>query len=123
MDEFRRMCLRNLRSAFLPDGDPDGVRVWTSESAHELVRRFIDQPDISKRSFVEKLRDQLAGVSRPADQLLVELTWLHVVISMSMRYETKHKLLVDVASLAGAEPPGDIFDEALHRGLVSPGTS
>jgi 5-methylcytosine-specific restriction protein B len=123
MDEFRRTCLADLRSAFLPAGDPDAALVWTSESAHELVRRFIDQPDISKRSFVEKLRDQLAEVSRSADQLLVELTWLHVVISKALRYETKRQLLMDVASIAGAELPSGLYDEALHRGLVSPGTS
>jgi 5-methylcytosine-specific restriction protein B len=123
MDEFRSDCLQHLRSAFLPESDLDAVRVWTDDSALELIHGFIEQPDISKRSFVEKLRDQLDGVSRPADQLLVELTWLHVVISRPLRYETKHKLLADVASIAGAQPATGIFDTALRRGLVKTGTS
>ena len=53
------------------------------ESARELIERFIKSPDTSKRTFIEKLRDQLADASSTAVQLLTELTWLHVVVSTS----------------------------------------
>src|SRR5690606_32660572 len=58
-----------------------------------------------------------------AVQLLVELTWWHVLIAKPMRYGTKRSLIDDVAAIGGAVGPTGLFDEALHRGLVSTGTS
>ena len=85
LDQYRQTCLAGLRSAFLSPDDPQVADVWTPARASELVDRFIDQPDTSKRTFIEKLRDQLAQSSQQAVQLLVELAWLYVVVSRPRR--------------------------------------
>jgi 5-methylcytosine-specific restriction protein B len=99
--------------------------VWTAGCASELVDRFIAQPDVSKRTFIEKLRDQLVQSSQQSVQLLVELAWLYVVISrpQGYGYASKRRLLDDIAAIKGATGPSGVFDEALHQGLVTPGTS
>lgn len=120
---FRDTCLRDLRSAFLAPDHPMTSGVWTRETAQELVEKFIERPDETKRSFMEKLRDQLSDASPAAIQLLEELTWYHLVISKKQGYESKRQLLDDIASIKDATGPAGIFDDALHKGLASTGAS
>ena len=123
LDQFRDRSLRSLRSPFLSDDDPLVDRVWTAESAQELVAKFIDRPDVSRRGFVDKLREQLADASKPSVQLLVELTWLHLVVSRQQKYESKRALLDAIAAIQDATGPVGLFDDVLHSGLVRTGTS
>lgn len=123
LDEYRERSLRQLQSSFLPSGDPDTGNVWTHASAIELVREFIEKPDETKRGFLDKLRDQLAGISRPAGQLIEELTWLHLVVASKQRYPSKRQLLDEIADIGNATGPSGIFDEVLHTGLAATGTS
>ena len=125
LDSFRETSLRDLRSSFLPADDQDASKVWTAESAAELLRDFVQSPDESKRSFIAKLGDQLKGVSRPAGQLFEELAWLHFVIASPTKqgYESKRQLLDEMGELGKATGPSGVFDQALHAGLAAPGTS
>ena len=125
LDQYRQTCLAGLRSAFLSPDDPHVADVWIPRCASELVDRFIHQPDTSKRTFIEKLRDQLAQSTQEAVQLLVELAWLYVVVSrpQDYGYASKRRLLDDIAAIKDATGPSGVFDEALHQGLLTPGTS
>jgi 5-methylcytosine-specific restriction protein B len=125
LDQYRQTCLVELQSAFLPPDDPNAADVWTRACASELVDRFINQPDTSKRTFIEKLRDQLAQSSQQAVQLLVELAWLYVVVSLpqSYSYASKRRLLDDIAAIKDATGPAGVFDQVLHQGLLATGTS
>ncbi len=123
VDQFRERCLRQLTSAFLEPGDQRIDKVWTPASADELVHDFIEKPDVGSGSFLEKLRIQLSDASTEAVQLLVELTWLHLVISRPLKPETKKGLLSDIAAISGATTPTGAYLDALEGGLVSPGTS
>lgn len=123
LDEFRERSLRQLRSSFLPSDDPDAGNVWTHASATELVHEFIEKPDETKRGFLDKLRDQLASISRPAGQLIEELTWLHLVVASKQGYPSKRQLLDEVAEIGHATGPTGRFDEVLHTGLAATGTS
>lgn len=125
LDIYRATSLRQLRSSFLPLDDPDVDRVWTAESANDLIHYFVESPDESPRSFLEKLADQLSGVPRPAGQLFEELAWLHFVVAAPSKqgYGSKRQLLDEIAAMAQATGPSGIFDEALHAGLAAPGTS
>lgn len=123
LDEFRERSLGQLKSSFLPAGDPDVDNVWTHDAASALMREFVGQPDESKRGFLDKLRDQLANISRPAGQLMEELTWLHLVVASKQGYDSKRQLLDEVASIGGATGPSGIFDDVLHTGLAATGTS
>lgn len=123
LDEFRERSLRQLQSSFLPSDDPDAGGVWTQASATELVQEFIEKPDETKRGFLDKLRDQLASVSRPAGQLVEELTWLHLVVASKQGYPSKRRLLDEIAEIGHATGPTGSFDEVLHTGLAATGTS
>jgi len=121
LDVFRQRCLVDRRSLNIPDDAPSVDQVWTPERASELGALFIDVPDESERSFIEKLRDQLAHVSPEACQLLVDLTWLHLVVSISMGPAKKRELLREIAEIGGAATPTGIVDRALEHGLASSG--
>jgi len=125
LDEFREVSLRELRSSFLPPDDPDAGNVWSSESAAALMLDFVESPDESDRSFIEKLADQLSEVPRAAGQLFVELAWLHFAVAAPSKqgYDSKRRLLDEIADMAHATRPSGIFDKALHAGLAAPGTS
>lgn len=124
LDQFRNTCLDKLQSAFLPADDPSSMRVWTVDRTAELVERFASQRDHSKLDFVTKLRNQLAEATDQSVQLLEELAWLHLVVAANQSYDSKRKILDEIASIRGATGPSGIFDDALHTGLVrNPGTS
>jgi hypothetical protein len=69
-DDFRRRCLVNRKSLLWPEKD-----AWTPENLSALWDAFIGRPDESKRTFLEKWRDQLADqdldVHRVAADLMV----------------------------------------------------
>jgi 5-methylcytosine-specific restriction protein B len=123
VEQFKQRSLRGLLSAFLADDDPDVARVWTVDSARELIARFVENPDEGKRKFFDKLGDQMEGASRPAAQLLEELAWLHFLISRPIRYETKQQLLAQFTAFGEVVGPSGIFDAALKRGIANTGTS
>ncbi|MBT1002221.1 AAA family ATPase [Paenarthrobacter sp. DKR-5] len=125
LDIFREVSLHGLKSSFLPAEDPDAKRVWTADSAASLMRCFVESPDESNRSFLEKLADQLSGLPRGAGQLFEELAWLHFVVATpaKLRYASKRRLLDDIGAMTHASGPTGIFDEALREGLVAPGTA
>ena len=68
---------------------------------------------------MEKLRGQLADASAPALQLLVELTWLYVVVSRCYKPETKRRFLTEIAGIGDATVPGGVFDEAFDAGGIA----
>ena len=121
--QFRDRCLRELTSVFLDADDPLALKVWTEASAEELIHEFIDKPDEGHRTFIEKLRDQLTDASPASLQLLVELTWLHLVISIQLKPETKKKLLAAIAAIGDASTPTGSYLAALDDGIVRTGTS
>lgn len=123
VDRFRQRCLVERKSAFLDDPDPRTDQVWTPASTSALIASFVDRPDSGSRSFQEKLADQLSDVEPAAIQLLVELTWLHLVISRQMSYAAKRRLLDEVLGFGALAGPTGIYDEALRRGRVHSGVS
>lgn len=123
LDAFRQRALLGRRSISLGDEDATVDRVWTSAAVDELVRHFIDHPDTSSRSFMEKLRLQLAGASRESVQLLTDLTWLYAVVALPYRVKQKRQLLAEVAEIGSAQVPGGVYDRALELGIAATGTS
>lgn len=117
--DFVDVTLRRRTSAFRNE---DAAQVWSPESARALVEAFIDRPDESSRSFMEKLTDQLADAPAEALQLLVELTYLHLVVAWDMKGPTKRRLLTAISAIGQGTVPSGIFDAALDSGIAKTGT-
>src|SRR4051812_11126474 len=112
VDKFREVSLRDLRSSFLPLDHPDADCVWTAEAAADLLHYFVESPDETARSFLEKLADQLNEVPRAAGQLFEELAWLHFVIAAPDKqgYASKRGLLDEIGAMSSATGPTGVFD-------------
>ena len=70
-----RRALRSDDSLFTP-----GRRIWTSEWLDELHRRFLDRPDESGATFLDKLERQLTGSPPEAFQLMAEVLYVHLIV-------------------------------------------
>ena len=81
-------ALRSDDSLFTP-----GRRIWTSEWLDELHRRFLDRPDESGDSFLDKLERQLTGSPPEAYQLMAEVLYVHfLVVATKDSTEEQHQL-------------------------------
>ena len=80
--------LRSDDSLFTP-----GRRIWTSEWLDELHRRFLDRPDVSGDSFLDKLERQLTGSPPEAFQLMAEVLYVHfLIVSTKDSTNEQHQL-------------------------------
>ncbi|HEY3231382.1 MAG TPA: ATP-binding protein, partial [Roseiflexaceae bacterium] len=83
---FVDAALRGDDSIFTP-----GRPIWAAANVEDLYHRFVERPDTSDRSFLEKFRDQLAGMAPGAMlleqaspevyQLASELIYVHLLIA------------------------------------------
>lgn len=92
---WRDACLRADRAVLT--GDP----LWSGANAAELVRRFVDHPDVGPRSFEEKLEDQLRGAPPAAIQLCAEMLWLMMLFPSNYLPDTKRDLVARVWAWSG----------------------
>ena len=99
--------------------------LWTSEHFGELQTFFVEQPDESKdRSFLEKLRDQLAPAPPEAKRLWAEMTWVYYLIVNSVRGVTKLDRIRTVWEWSETALPEDhwaLTSDVLDKGIVHPG--
>ncbi|KGM14428.1 McrB family protein [Cellulomonas bogoriensis] len=117
---WRDRCLRDDLSLFSEE------RGSTLEQAQELVRDFVDQPDVGSGTFHGKLAVQLANSSPGAVQLAAELLYVHLLIARSdaVGGSAKRKIVTQVLDMApGTTPVPDDLARALDGGLVRPGTA
>jgi len=66
-DLFRERCLKEQKSLLWPDKN-----AWTLDHLDALWDAFIGHPDEGKRSFMEKWRDQLAGLPPDVHRVAVD---------------------------------------------------
>jgi MoxR-like ATPase len=103
-----------------------GTPIWTKEHLDELERAFVARPDTTPgRRYEEKLRDQMAGVSPEAKQLMAELHAVHFLMIWVGAISAATKVSIIKAILAWMPAPPDVpadVMEAMTPGLVHPGT-
>ncbi|WP_430781395.1 AAA family ATPase [Actinoplanes sp. G11-F43] len=117
-DEIRERCLRGLDSLLSP-----GTPVWTAAAADELVVRFVNAPDVGTDTFLGKLRDQLAGASPQAIQLMAELAVIYELTPVNVGVPAKRRMVEGVLALAGkTDPLPERVLEAFTGGVANPGT-
>lgn len=115
--EILSRCLIDDGSLLTPD-----KHIWTQDNLAELHTVYVAAPDVSAKSFSEKLAIQLAPASGPARQLFAELYVLNILPVQNFLQATKVKLIEEV--LAPLHPPvaltSDIVD-AFAEGVFNGG--
>ncbi len=116
-ERWKQRCLVHGGSLFGEE------RLWTSQHFGELQSYFVDQPDESKRSVLEKLKDQLAHAPPEAKRLCAEMMWVYYLIVKSVRGVTKLDRIRTVWEWSDVALPEDhwALGDVLDRGIVHPG--
>lgn len=91
--QVRDRCLRDGYSLLWPED-----RIWTAENAAALWRAFVEEPDLSDRSFFEKFQDQLSGLPPQCCKLATDLVALYYVYPSKTSAATKLQRVSTVAS-------------------------
>jgi 5-methylcytosine-specific restriction protein B len=114
--EILNRCLINDDSLLTP-----GRPIWTSENLAELHTIYVSAPDVSAKSFSEKLQIQLAPSSPAARQLFAEIYILNILAVSNFLATTKIAVIEEV--LAPLQPlvalPPDVlaaFAEGVFNG-------
>jgi 5-methylcytosine-specific restriction protein B len=84
--------------------DP-GRAVWSSATVERLREAFVEHPDSGKRSFVDKLRDQLTGAGDDAVLLAAEMLSLLLLPADDWKPDSKRTRIKEVLAL---------MDEPVH---------
>ena len=112
------VALRTDGSLFTPD-----KQIWTSQWLAELHRRFLNNPDEHKGSFLDKLRRQLEGSPPEVYQLIGEVLYVHfLIVTTTSSVEEQQRIdTVLQWSRSPVEIPSDLL-AALTPGVANPGT-
>ena len=110
-------ALRTDGSLFTP-----GKSIWSSRWLGELHQRFLNHPDESSASFLDKLRAQLEGSQPEVYQLMGEALFFHFLI-VSTKNSTHEQQVIDRVlgwSRSPVSIPSDLT-VGLTPGIVNPG--
>ena len=97
--------------------------LWTLELFQELHRCYVLKPLADSRTFIEKLKIQLAPASPEAKRLWSEMEWLYYLIVNHVRPETKLDKIKTPWEWSGASFPDDspLLGDVLAKGTVNGG--
>ena len=110
-------ALRSDGSLFTP-----GQAVWTNQALQELRGRFLEKPDKSNSSFMQKLQTQLDGSYPEAYQLMGEALYTQYLVDDLTKGETKAQRVRDVLGWSPAPVELPPHAEApLSSGLLKAG--
>ena len=118
-DAWVSRALRSDDSLFTP-----GTPIWTKELLGELRRRFLDQPDESSDSFIQKLERQLADSPAEVYQLMGEVLHFHFLIVWTGSGAAELERIQRVLGWSSepVEIPTDLTN-ALTPGIAIPGAA
>jgi len=114
---FRDECLIKDCS-LLFDAEP----VWTKANLERLHKDFVDTPDVSDRSFIEKFRDQVQGAEQPVKRLAAELMAVYFLFPSNVTGRKKRQVVNKVLSWSGDALQDDhVVSRAFRCGVGSGG--
>lgn len=110
--------LRQDGSAFTP-----GRNVWTAANFASLRHHFIEQPDLGKDSYLQKLEGQLRGADDVVIQLMAELHYIHFLLPSTVTGKKKLEIMTTILAFMdhSIEVPAALH-AALDHGFINPGT-
>jgi hypothetical protein len=126
-DRYRRTCFTNGHSLLWPDQE-----AWTPTTLTQLWEAILGRPDEGPRSFEDKLRDQLVGLSDDANRVAADAIGFYSLFSTMVRAEKKQKNLAEIISWRFKEEPpnlevllqafkaGGIGSAGLHYNITVP---
>jgi MoxR-like ATPase len=102
-----------LSRCLIEDGSllTPGEHIWTRDNLAELHTIYVAAPDVSAKSFSDKLALQLAPATPAARQLFAEIYVLNLLPVMNFLPNTKVKLVDDV--LAPVQPAVKLTEDVL----------
>src|SRR5947209_2294874 len=112
---WRETCLIDRKSLLHPD-EPG----WTPENFAVLMERFVASELVDSRNFVEKLREQLAGVAVSPGRLMAEVIAMHLVFASpgTIGYDKKVKAIMPPLEIIGETLPEEgVLYDALWVGI------
>lgn len=117
-ERYKELGWRTDDSVFTP-----GQAIWTAGAFEELHYDFVTHPDVSGRSFEDKLHEQLAATSDHGKQLMAELLYFHLLISATISAPKKQQIVETILGwMARPVPiPGALLP-VLQLGFINPGT-
>jgi len=99
--------------------------LWTEANAAELHKHFVENPDESDLSFLDKLPKQLSAASPGARQLMAEIFWAIRLFPTTPKAPTKRAQFLQVWQLCGRPLSEDhpMLAAAALGGIGSAGTA
>jgi len=114
---FKERCLLGDGSLLSRDAS-----VWTRANLADLKRRFVDKPDESKRSFVDKFRDQLRDAPQDVVRLGAEALCVYLLFPSKIGETRKRAAVNEVLEWVGESLEGDgEMAKAFRAGLGGAG--
>lgn len=115
IDRFVSAAFGNAGSIFSP-----GKQIWTSDNLRDLHTQFVQNPDLTKTSFLVKFEKQLKGATPDVLQLAAELVFAHLLTPYKMSAKKKREVLDAVLSWSPQRinVPVELL-QAFEQGLVN----
>lgn len=117
-DLFRQRCLVEKRSLLWPE-----YYVWTTENLAAPWKAFVEHPDTSKRSFLEKWRDQLTDQPLDIHRIAADLMAIYNLFPSKTTSKTKESRVMEIVNwkLKGEQPDYTLLTDAYTTGIGYPG--
>ncbi|MEX2182507.1 MAG: hypothetical protein WD771_10725 [Gemmatimonadaceae bacterium] len=117
---FRDRCLKGSGSLLFPSDD-----CWTIENLQRVWTLFVENPDLSDRSFYEKIQDQLGAAPEGARRVAVDAIAFYFLFPDTITASKKFERLTELIAGLGIESGADL--SAVRRafdanGIGGPGT-
>lgn len=111
--QVEKVAAEILNRCLIDDGSllTSDAQIWTRDNLAELHTVYVAAPDVSAKSFSEKLMIQLATVSPAARQLFAEIYVLNILPVSNFLPSTKVKVIEEV--LARLHPPVTLTSDVL----------
>lgn len=101
--------------------------LWRPNGFDSLYQNFTLKEDTSDRSFLDKLKDQLADTPPTTCKLAAEMIWVLFLFpsARAMKPDTKRSQIQEIWSWSGEQLPGDqpMLGSVLEAGVGHPGTA
>lgn len=100
----------------------DAQEIWTAEALDRLHKAFVDTPDLSERSFMDKFRDQIAPLGPSGIRLAGEVLSVYFLFPSSVSGKRKLQVVNEILAWGSeAVPANSALIPAFGQGIGGAG--